>query len=203
MKPLKYLVSMTGGGTPNTETPEFWGGDIPWVSPKDMKSEVINSSEDTVTQLGVSKSSTSLIKKGSLLIVFRSGILQRTIPVGVNEIEVTLNQDMKSLTSRSEHFDINFLRWFIKGNEVNLLLEWSKKGVTVESLETEYLNTFKIPLPPIEEQLIICSSMVHSCEKIENLLIKEAQRIELLGKYRQSLISSVVTGKVAITEDMI
>jgi type I restriction enzyme S subunit len=66
-----------GGGTPSKANPHFWtGGKIPWVSPKDMKFDLIT--EDAVAQ-----SATNLVEAGSILIVVRSGILQHTIPVAV------------------------------------------------------------------------------------------------------------------------
>ncbi len=193
LKPLKYLITMKGGGTPNTETTEFWNGSIPWVSPKDMKFDVISQTEDYITEEGLKNSTTNLIPEGSLLIVFRSGILQRTIPIGINNIPVALNQDVKSLTSKSSSYNIQSLYWFIKGNEVNLLSEWSKRGVTVESLETEYVNNFSVPVAPLDEQTQISQYLSIKTEII-NLLIEKTQRkIDLLKEQQTATINHYVT----------
>src|SRR5690554_6619555 len=58
---LKYIARFSGGGTPSKENLAYWNGDIPWVSPKDMKVEAITSAEDSVTTEGLQNSSTSLI----------------------------------------------------------------------------------------------------------------------------------------------
>jgi type I restriction enzyme S subunit len=134
ISPLKYLCSFSGGGTPSKEKPEYWSGDIPWVSPKDMKSSLIISTIDNVTELAVKQSSTSLVGSGALLMVVRSGILQHSIPVAINDVPVTLNQDMKALRLNSR-LNVKYLMYFISGNQAQLLLEWGKQGATVESIE--------------------------------------------------------------------
>lgn len=96
--PLKYLCNFSGGGTPTKDNLSYWqGGTVPWVSPKDMKSFWISETQDYVTPKAVSESSTNYIEEGSLLMVVRSGILQRNIPVAINIVKVTMNQDMKAL----------------------------------------------------------------------------------------------------------
>jgi hypothetical protein len=81
LKRLKYLGRFVGGGTPAKENLDYWNGDIPWVSPKDMKGPRVSDSEDHITQAGLEGSSTRLVPARSVLIVFRSGIRRHTIPV--------------------------------------------------------------------------------------------------------------------------
>jgi type I restriction enzyme S subunit len=96
VRKLKFEMSFRGGGTPSKSNLAYWNGSIPWVSPKDMKSENIDDAEDHITERAVAESSTNLVPAGSLLMVVRSGILQRTIPVARCIREVALNQDMKA-----------------------------------------------------------------------------------------------------------
>lgn len=69
MKRLKYSVFFFGGGTPSKDNPEYWTGDIPWVSPKDMKDEIISDAEDHVTPEAVANSSTRLVQSQAVLLV--------------------------------------------------------------------------------------------------------------------------------------
>jgi len=80
---LGNLGKVYGGGTPKKSNAVYWEGEIPWVSPKDMNGAVIQSTEDQITQKGLEESSAKLVPPGSLLIVGRSGILERKLPVGV------------------------------------------------------------------------------------------------------------------------
>ncbi|MDP1898207.1 MAG: restriction endonuclease subunit S, partial [Sulfurimicrobium sp.] len=99
--PLKELGFWVGGGTPSKAKPAYWEtGTIPWVSPKDMKTERIHDSEDHITEQAVSESTANLIPTGSVLLVTRSGILRHTLPVAITTVPVTVNQDLKALTPK-------------------------------------------------------------------------------------------------------
>ena len=76
---------------------EYWGGTIPWVTPKDMKTNLIVDSEDKVTPLAIEDGLTK-VSPGSILFVARSGILRRIFPVAITSIECTVNQDIKVLS---------------------------------------------------------------------------------------------------------
>jgi type I restriction enzyme S subunit len=197
---IKHQFMFKGGGTPSTENELYWDGNILWVSPKDMKSKYITDTQDKISQLGLENSSSNLIPPGTLLIVVRSGILQRTIPVSINKTEVSLNQDVKSIQSKGNVL-IEFLYYFIKGNENNLLLEWSKVGCTVESIEMEYLNNFQFHFPNLKEQYQIIEHLDLKTKEMDDLIQLEQKKIDLLKEYRQSLISEVVTGKIKVTTD--
>jgi len=190
--PLKYLTSFSGGGTPSKDNTKYWNGDIPWVSPKDMKLSRIASTIDNVTEIAVKESSTNLVKEGALLMVVRSGILQHSIPVAINVVPVTLNQDMKALRCNSR-LNVEFAMYVIVGNQRQLLLEWSKQGATVESIEQEYLSNTFFPVPPIEQQQKIANFLDHETAKIDTLIEQQQQLIQLLKEKRQAVISHAVT----------
>jgi len=190
--PIKYLAIFSGGGTPSKENPAFWGGDIPWVSPKDMKSARVTSSIDKITELAVQRSATNLIDSGAVLIVVRSGILQHSIPVAINDVPVTLNQDMKALQFQGS-VRAQFAMYVIAGNQKTLLLEWSKQGATVESIEHEFLANSFFPVPSLREQDVVIAFLDHETAKIDTLIEKQQQLIKLLKEKRQAVISHAVT----------
>src|SRR5690606_25386531 len=99
---LGNAARFVGGGTPSKKNPKFWEGEIPWVSPKDMGDWRISDSEDHITEAAIESSATQLIPKRSILIVVRSGILARKLPVGLNDRVVALNQDMKALVPSAD-----------------------------------------------------------------------------------------------------
>jgi type I restriction enzyme, S subunit len=81
---VKYVCRFAGGGTPDKGNIEYWNGEIPWVSPKDMKSSEIIDTEDHITKAGLDSSAAKLVEPGAVLIVMRSGILRHSIPVAIN-----------------------------------------------------------------------------------------------------------------------
>lgn len=198
-KRLKFVVTTFGGGTPNTGKPEYWNGDIPWVSPKDMKCDFIDATEDYLTEIGVAESATKIVPVDSVLIVVRSGILRHTIPVARNVIEVALNQDMKALVA-SDRLRPGFIHWFISGLQGGLLPIWSKQGCTVESIEMDYMSNTVIPLPPTAEQDAILETILKVTASVDSQAEKVTAVISSLVEYRSSLITHTVTGKIDVRE---
>lgn len=154
--PLGELGAWRGGGTPSKADPRFWqGGKVPWVSPKDMKVERIRDSEDHITLNAVENSAANLIPSGSVLVVTRSGILERTLPVAVSEVELTTNQDLKALTPR-DGINGTYVAMALRAFERDILGTCSKSGTTVASIEFPRLKAFEIPIaPPFEQDRIV------------------------------------------------
>ncbi len=199
VKKLKYVVEgVLGGGTPSTTEKAYWNGEIPWVSPKDMKVELISSTQDYVTELALQNSATTLIPAGSVLIVVRSGILKHTFPVAINTVEVTLNQDMKAIIPITG-LSNQYLKWLLKGMQKSILTYCSKLGATVDSIETEALFNFTFSYPPLSEQSEIVSYLDAETARIDTTIQTVEEEIALVTEYRSALISEVVTGKVKVS----
>lgn len=196
--PLKYLCNFSGGGTPSKDNLSYWtGGEIPWVSPKDMKSYWLSETQDKLTEKAVKESSTNYVDEGCLLMVVRSGILQRTIPIAINTVRVTLNQDMKALSFNSRMV-VEYAANYILGNVNSLLLEWLKDGATVESIEHEYLANSLFPVPPVKEQIKINQDIKERMATFQNLEDRATVGIKLLQERRTAIISAAVTGKIDV-----
>jgi type I restriction enzyme S subunit len=190
---LKYVVTFSGGGTPSKAEASYWRGEIPWVSPKDMTRPRISDSADHITEEAVAASATSIVAPGALLMVVRSGILRRTIPVAINSIAVALNQDMKALRPRANLVRSEYLRLLIQGNQRALIRKWTKHGATVESIEHEYLANSRVPLPTLSEQAAIVSFLDHVDRRIRRYIRAKQKLIKLLEEQKQAIIHRAVT----------
>lgn len=189
---LNEVTVAIGGGTPSKADAMFWtNGTIPWISPKDMKSFLVTSSEDRLTFFALNR--LTLIPKNSVLVVVRSGILSRTLPVAVNEIPVTVNQDMRAFVPE-KGINVRFVAWQIVAKERDVLSACSKDGTTVASIEGQALARFPFLIAPAAEQTRIV-------EKLEELLsdldagvaeLEAAQK--KLAQFRQSLLKAAVEG---------
>jgi type I restriction enzyme, S subunit len=191
-KRLKTLVHFQGGGTPSKENLEYWTGNIPWVSPKDMKTQLILDTADKITVEAVEESATNLVEPGAVLLVVRSGILNHTIPVAIAGTTVALNQDLKALIPGSEILP-KYLSYVIDGKQSSLLVEWRKEGATVESLEMDLIKNSHFPLPPESEQHAIAEFLDRETSKIDVLVAKKERLIDLLQEQRTALITRAVT----------
>jgi type I restriction enzyme, S subunit len=191
-KRLKNLVRFQGGGTPSKENLEYWSGNIPWVSPKGMKTRLILDTADKITVEAVEESATNLVDPGAILLVVRSGILNHSIPVAIAGTTVALNQDLKALIPGPEVLP-KYLSYVIDGKQSPLLVEWRKEGATVESLELDLIENSRFPLPPKSEQHGIVELLDRETGKIDALVAKKEQLIELLHEKRTALITHAVT----------
>ncbi len=184
-----------GGGTPSKAVPSYWNGPIPWVSPKDMKTKVIRSAIDGITEAAVENSAAKRVPAGSVLIVARSGILAHTLPIAVTAVETTLNQDMKALTL-SGGISSDFIAWGLRAFEQAILNKCRKGGTTVHSIEMPSLVAFELPIPPTNEQRRIVEKIEAMIERIDKGVENLRGAKATLALYRQSLLKSAFEGKL-------
>lgn len=199
MKRLSYLFRFSSGGTPPTENAEYWEGDLPWVSPKDMKCFHLSDTIDHVSELALKETSTTAVLPETMLLVARSGILKHSIPVAITTRRMTINQDIKGVTPLRKDASVYYYAWFIEGHQSALLTEWRKEGATVESLELERVKNCALPFPPVPEQAAIAAYLDEETAKLDALVGKVEEAVERLQEYRTALITAAVTGKIDVS----
>ena len=162
VKKLGEVSSSKGGGTPSKSKPEYWNGNIAWVSSKDMKSMYISDTQLHITDLGMQNSPAKLLPIGTILIVNRSGILKHTLPIAITTKAVTINQDIKALLVNDKIANALFVLYTLKMSSSYLLSK--TKAVTVDSINFAEFKALKIPLPPLPLQHLFA----HRIEQIEH-----------------------------------
>ena len=195
---LKFFVRFVGGGTPSKDNDEYWGGDIPWVSPKDMKRPRIDDTEDKITEDAVGSSACTMIATGAVLVVVRSGILQHTIPIAINDVPLVVNQDMKAIIP-DERVQSSFLAYQIQGCQRELREDWVKQGATVESVEQQRMADSRFAIPPLVEQQAIAAFLDRETARIDTLVAHVRDEIKLLQELRSATITDAVTGKIKVS----
>ena len=148
--PLGQLGDVLGGATPSKSNSEYWTGEIPWVSPKDMKRDVITDAEDHVSEEAIANSSLRKVPSGSLLMVVRGMILAHSFPVAISERVVTINQDMKALVIPQEIGPYLLLFLQAMKQAIVELVDRSSHGTC--KLVSEKLWAFPVSVPPYTEQ---------------------------------------------------
>ena len=198
VRKLKYAVSFRGGGTPTKSNALFWDGHIPWASPKDMTRAPLSDTTDHISEDAVEASAANIVAPGAVLMVVRSGILRRTIPVAINTVPMAINQDMKALLPKNGIVQSRYLHGLIQGNEAFLLKEWTKQGATVESIEHSLLANLLIPIPPPSEQTAIVRFLERAVHLLRRYIGAKERLIELLEEWKGVLIDAAITGRVDV-----
>jgi type I restriction enzyme, S subunit len=193
---LGDLGKWFGGGTPSKQQPEFWTeGDIPWVSPKDMKRFELDDTQDHITSAGIAGSAAKLVPAQSVVCVMRSGILKHSFPVAIINRPMTLNQDMRAVRP-DDCLQPRYLAYFLKSAAQSILHECSKDGTTVDSIEASRLMETPVPLPGenVQRQIVArIDALFAEIDEGEAALAAARSGVET---YRKALLKAAVTGEL-------
>ena len=197
--PLKHLVTFGGGGmTPSKVNDAFWLGDVPWVSPKDMKRFILNDSIDHISESALDATSLKLHPVDSVLVVVRGMILAHTFPVAMNAVPVTVNQDMKVLRAKAG-ISAKYLAWMLRGLQPLVLSLAEESAHGTKALRTDQWANQAVPLPPPDEQQALVQAFERWDVETSELSVHLSEHIDRLREYRSSLISAAVTGQLDIS----
>ena len=189
--PLGLLGTWKGGATPSMQNPAFWfDGTVPWVSSGDIKSTLISDAPMKITEIAVKQSSTTLLPANSVMVVTRSGILRKFLPVAKNLIPIAINQDIKALIP-DESAVSDYLLHVLIGNGNRVLATCLKSGTTVESIEYPWLKRYLIPLPPLPEQRAIAAAL----SDVDALIASLDKLIAKKRDMKQAAMQELLTGK--------
>lgn len=147
VQPLNQLVKFVGGATPSKSREDFWEGDLPWVSPKDMKRLEISDAEDHLDAKVLSETNLKLIPANSILVVVRGMILAHSLPLAITRSPVTINQDMKAFTPLGR-VEPDYLFWALMASKGTLQNKIDAAAHGTKKLDTEHLVNLNIPIPP-------------------------------------------------------
>jgi type I restriction enzyme S subunit len=155
---LADLVTVRGGGTPSKSDPFYWEGNIPWISPKDMKRRELSDAIDHVSERATQETAAKLIEPGTVLVVVRGMILAHTFPSAVLRVPAAINQDMKALLPQKDLLP-EFLCALFWASNPRMLELVEKSTHDTRRLETDKLLSANIVVPPIGEQRRIMAEL--------------------------------------------
>ena len=191
------LFRLVSGGTPSKDNPEFWEGEIPWVSAKDMKSFGIVGSEDHISRGGLEAANLDLLAPGTLLLVVRGMILAHTIPISVCRVPVTINQDMKGMVALRP-VNADFVAKQLVANSAAFFATREESAHGTKALRTGDVKDISVFLPPTDEQ----ATIMRYVETAQDAFMESSEALlqlgSLLGQRRSSLIHEAVTGQLQI-----
>ena len=146
---LGSISNMISGGTPSSKHPEFFGGNIPFVSTPCLGPNYIDASaaQNWLTELGVENSSTHIVPEYSLMVGNRVGVGKCSI----NTCAMCTNQDILSFVGiDTEKYDLLFVKKVIE--QYGPFFETQKRGATIKGIPSDLVKTSQIPLAPIDTQ---------------------------------------------------
>lgn len=179
---LDECISLRSGSTPSKQNPSFWNGTIPWASSKELKQLRLYNTESRVTQEAI-KSASSVIDKGTVLIVVRGMVLAKEFPVSIAQVTMTFNQDLKAVDPKGTAIDRSFLPYLLLGHREGLRSLADEAAHGTKRIQTDRLLAYKVELPSPEVQKRIASILSAYDDLIEN----NTRRIEVLEEMARRL----------------
>jgi type I restriction enzyme S subunit len=183
-----------GGMTPSMKNQSYWaGGTVPWISSGDVKDVQLKETGLYVTPLAIKDGAAPMVPKNSIIVVARSGILRKYLPVAITVVPMAINQDIKALVPSSK-FHSHYLLHALIGSGERILASCLKAGTTVESIEYRWLKAFTIPAPSLNEQTAIAAVLSHMDTDLAAL---EARR-DKTRALKQGMMQELLTGRIRL-----
>lgn len=189
---LSNAGKIISGTTPDTDNPNYWNGEIVWITPYDLSKTprmFIKTSERKISKKGLSACFSSIIPPYSIVISSRAPIGYFAIPT----VEYVINQGCKSIIL-NEKIDNKFLYY-----QLNIIVKSMKRfgsGTTFTEISKRDLGKIKFVFPQkLEEQKNIAEILL----SIDLLIEKEETYLKKLISIKQGLMQDLLTGKVRVT----
>ena len=159
---LSEIMDLISGGTPKTSNPDYWGGDIPWISVKDFNGErrYVGDTEKKITKLGLENSSTKILSKGDIIISARGTVGE----LAIIPSDMAFNQSCYGLRAK-DFVDSCFLYYLLK-QSVNIL-KHNTHGSVFDTITRETFENISVKLPPLPTQQKIAAILSSLDDKIE------------------------------------
>lgn len=173
MAKLGDICSIVSGTTPKSNRPEYWDGDINWVTPAELNddSDIIYESQRKITEQAVQDSSLKPFPAGTVLLSSRAPIGK----VAIAGVEMYCNQGFKNLICSNRIYN-RYLYHFLKNSTE--YLNSLGRGATFKEISKSIVENIEIPLPPLDEQRRIAAML----DKVSGLIAKRREQLDKLDE---------------------
>jgi len=182
-KKLGEVCDVIGGGTPSKSKPEFYRGEIPWATVRDMRNDLLKVTELKITPDAVSNSSTNIIPGGNIVIATRVGLGK----VCLLKTDTAINQDLKGIIPKDpDQLSPLFLFWWFKSIGGRIVMTGT--GATVQGVKLTFIKDLDVPVPPIAEQKKIVKFLEDAFKDIEKAQENMNKNIANLEELKNSVL---------------
>lgn len=187
-KSLGDVCRVVGGGTPAKNHKDFYRGDIPWATVRDMRQDVISETEFSISKKAVEASSTNVIPAGNVVIATRVGLGK----VCFIERDTAINQDLRGVVPlRRGELSTRFLFWWFKS--VAHLIEKEGTGATVKGVKLPFIKSLQISVPLLAEQHRIVAILDEAFADIAKIRANAEKNLRNARELFESQLQAVFT----------
>ncbi|KER34862.1 hypothetical protein AL00_19270 [Sphingobium indicum F2] len=195
IKTLLEICTISSGGTPRKSVAEYWNGDIPWVSGKDLKKPTLDDAIDHISEDGAAVGS-KIAPSDTVLILVRGMGLAKDLPISRISRPMAFNQDLKALISKGEVTGA-FLRSAIYNRKDALLSRIVPSAHGTMTLNLDDLESFKIGCPTDPDEI---SGITATIDAIDAKIDLHKRKKAVLEELFRSLLHRLMTGEIRVAD---
>lgn len=199
-KRLDDICTFSSGGTPSKQNDNFWNGDIPWVSGRDMKSTQLSDTFLHISQRAIDEGSSRIAPKGTLLTLVRGMGLAHGAQVTELMVPSAFNQDIKGI-----HLKANIVPRYLvfvlrkKINSSADIISSAAHGTL--KINMDALRNIVVPVPPKKEQKYIVDRLNAFIESVDNLQFIYQEKLNAIDELKKSILQKAFSGELTNTAE--
>ncbi|WP_419652940.1 restriction endonuclease subunit S [Thiolapillus sp.] len=192
-QPLSSVTEVVGGGTPKTKVPEYWGGDVVWLSPTVLPAigelTYISDSSKKVTKNGLAKSSARLVPAGAVVYSTRATIGK----IAIAGCDLATNQGFTNFICSDELYNRYLAYVLVRQTQAIASLS---NSTTFKEVSKTNIKSVETPLPPLNEQKRIVAKLDALSERTRTLEAETQERLGQLIALKSSLLDTAFRGQL-------
>ena len=198
VKRLKFVAHVGNGSTPNREDSAYWdGGTYPWLNSSVVNQEQVTNADQFVTPLALSECHLPRISPPAVLVGITGQGKTRGMATTLL-FEATINQHLAYVKPDEAKASVGFLRRVFDMAYAHLRIESENGGSTKGAITCEQIAELPIPVPPLDEQVVISERIDMALAKLARMSDNAKSAITRLTEYRSALITAATTGKIDV-----
>jgi type I restriction enzyme, S subunit len=199
---ISFISKVGNGSTPNRSNLTYWSnGSIPWLNSSKVNDIFILFAEQFVTEKAVHECHLPIVEPNSLVIAI-TGEGKTRGTAAICKIRTTINQHLAYIQIQDKRICPEFLHLYLQGMYEWMRSESSGNGSTKGAITCDDIKKYKVPVPPLEEQRSILSTVYQYTHVLDEAMKKNFEGIEQLNYFKQVLVSDTVTGKLKASNDI-
>jgi type I restriction enzyme, S subunit len=184
------LFQIVGGGTPSTKNPEYWEGDIPWISSADIYGVKKIVPRRTINQNAIENSAAHLVPKGSIIVVTRVSLGR----IAICDTPISFSQDCHALIPKTDSVDPEFALFYL--SQAVQTFQSQSRGTTISGVTVKVVSSLPFPLPTLAEQQRIVARIEALLAHIDAARERLSRVPLIMKKFRQAVLAAACSGRL-------
>ena len=182
----EVATGFLSGGTPTTKRFDYWEGQIPWITSKWLgKTLELITGEKFVSEAAIKNTSAKIVPKDSIIFATRVGVGK----VGVNRLDLAINQDLAGILVDNENYDIMFLAYQLGIDSIQQYIAMNKRGATIKGITRDCLEQVRLSIPPLREQ----KEIAHILSTVQRAIEAQERIIQTTTELKKALMHKLFT----------